>query len=186
MLIIIYRNEDNPIIRKQLASDFQTGIYHIEPVSVKATVGLGVALHRVEHLVALSIKCPTSCLVFVTILCKVIVIHEVITRVIRWVNVDHLDSTQIIFTQDFEDFEVVALDIKVFRIETSGTPIPTYTFFGARAQGHGAWRISQTSRSLFVRPRELVSFFAFAHDFVGQFCPQLIKVYCIYGVTPPI
>lgn len=42
--IIVHRNEYHPIITEQLSGHFEARIYHVEPIGVKATVGLYIAL----------------------------------------------------------------------------------------------------------------------------------------------
>ena len=81
---------------------------------MKATVGFGVALHGVDSLVALGIKQTTGLLEVLLTLGEIVVIDEVIAGVIRRVNVNHFDPTKVSFAKDFEDIEVVALDIEVF------------------------------------------------------------------------
>ena len=115
LFVIIYGNEDNSIIAQYIASDFQTRIYHIQPISMKTTVGFGVALHGVDCLVAIGIKQTTALLEVILTLSEIIVIDEVITGIIGWVNVNHLDPTEVSFSKDFEDIEIVTLNIKIFR-----------------------------------------------------------------------
>ncbi len=77
---------------------------------MKTTVAFGV-LH---HTVAFFIKLTTVSKVFICVLGEVILIHKVVTRVVRRINVNHLDFTEIGFLQQLQHFKVVTLNIEVF------------------------------------------------------------------------
>ena len=83
-LVIIYRNEDNSVVRQKVTGDFQAGIYHVEPIGMKAAIAFSVALHWVNQLVAIIIKGSTGCLEIFARLCKIVIIDEVITGIIGW------------------------------------------------------------------------------------------------------
>ena len=68
---------------------------------MEATVALGVALHGVEDLITVFIKETTVCLEFLLTLREVVVIDEVVTGIIRRVNVDHLDLAEIVLAENF-------------------------------------------------------------------------------------
>ena len=44
-----------------------------------------------------------------------VAVDEVVPRVVRGIDVDHLDVTRIRGMQELQHFEIVALDVKVFR-----------------------------------------------------------------------
>lgn len=86
---------------------------------MKATIALGVAHHRVNGLVAIIIEKAAIRLEILTRLSEVIVIDEVVTSVIRRVNVDHLDLAEIVLTENLQHVEIVALDVEIFGIPKS-------------------------------------------------------------------
>ena len=81
---------------------------------MKATIGFGVSLHGVNSLITFGIKQPTALLEVFFTLSEIIVIDEVVTCIIGRVDVNHLDPTEVSFAKNFEDIEVVALDVKIF------------------------------------------------------------------------
>ena len=101
---------------------------------------------------------------------KVIVIHTVIPRIIRWININHLHLTEIRLLKQFQHFEVVALDIEVLRI----VPIHAILLDRTerlvdRAQHFG------TSR-LLAHPVELVGFRSIFDGVIAQQLAQDVKV----------
>ena len=62
---------------------------------------------------------------------KVVGVDKIAARIIRRVNVDHLDLAEITLLQKLEDFQIVALNVEIFR----GVPITAVLFH--RAQGLG-------------------------------------------------
>lgn len=171
LLVIIYGDKNNAILRKKIASDFESRIYHIQPIGVKTTIGFGVALHGViVHLIAIGIKRSIALLELIFALSEIIIIDEVITCIIGRVNVNHLDTTEVGFAENFEDIEVIALNIKIFgRIEIN-------RFFTARAQSEIDRLVCQTGRSSFVGPGELIAFFAIVERVIRQFRAELVEV----------
>ena len=81
---------------------------------------------------------------------EVIVIHKVITRVIWWVDIDHLDLAHIGVLEQFQYFKVVTLDIEVLR------GVPIYALFGARAQRLTTRCCSLALGSPFANPSKVV------------------------------
>lgn len=137
---------------------------------MKATIGLGVALHGVDCLVAIGIKQTTALLEVILTLSEIIVIDEVITGIIRGVNVNHLDPTEICFSKDFEDIEIVALDVEIFGC------IEVHRFLTARAQGKIDRLVCKTGSSSFVRPGELIALLAVIERVVRQFRTKFVEV----------
>lgn len=121
--IFINGNEYNAIISKQVPSDFESRIYHIEPIGMETTVGLSVALHGINYKIPVLIVCAISLLKIFYIICEIISIDEVVAGVVRWVNIYHFDLTEVCFSQDFEDIEVVPLNIEIFGIEATGSAV---------------------------------------------------------------
>ncbi len=94
------RNKNNTIISEQVASDFQSRIYHIEPISMKATIAFSITLHWVNQLVAIFIEGSTGCFEVFARLCEIVIIDEVITCIIWRVYVNHLDCSEIVLTEN--------------------------------------------------------------------------------------
>lgn len=53
--------------------------------------------------------------IFACVFGKVVLVDEVIARVIRWIDVDHLDLAQIRLLQQLQRIQVVAFDEQVLR-----------------------------------------------------------------------
>lgn len=51
------RYKNNTILREQITANFKARIYHIQPAGMEATAAIGVALYRVEDLVAIFTEC---------------------------------------------------------------------------------------------------------------------------------
>ena len=101
---------------------------------------------------------------------KVIVIHEVIPRVIRRVDINHLHLTEIRLLQQFQHFEVVALDIEVLRsVPIHAILLDRTECLVDRAQHFG------TSR-LLAHPVELVGFRSIFDGIIAQQLAQDVKV----------
>ena len=164
LFIIINTYKYNTIICEQVLCQSQTRINHIQPVSMKATVAFGV-LH---HTVTFFIKLTTVSKVFICVLGEVILIHKVVTRVVRRVNVNHLDFSKIGFLQEFQHFKVVTLDIEVF----GGNCF----IFTNRTQRLVDGCIGKQNGLLLVRPSELIAFLVAVHHLAGNLLHQHILI----------
>ena len=71
---------------------------------------------------------PIAFIIFLCRLRKIIMIHKVISRVIRRVYVYHLDLAHIGVLKQLQNFEVIALDIEIL------CRVPIHTLLGARTQ----------------------------------------------------
>ena len=58
---------------------------------------------------------------------EIVSIYEIISCIIRGINIDHLDLAEVTFLQDFQDFQIIALDIEILR----GVPVATVRFYRA-------------------------------------------------------
>ncbi len=83
---------------------------------MKASVTFSIALHWVNQLVAVFIKGSACSLEITTRLCKIVVINEIISCVIGRVYINHLDLSEIIFSENFQYVKVVTLDIEIFGV----------------------------------------------------------------------
>ena len=120
--------------------------------------------------VALFIGLAAILLIFIGVLREVIVVHKVIPRVIRRVNINHLHFSKIRFPNHFQHIKVIALDVKVLRM------VEVYAFFPTRAQRLVGWRVGQVRMGFLVRPRKLITFFSVINHISRQFITQLLKV----------
>lgn len=101
---------------------------------------------------------------------KIIMIHEVITRIIRRINIYHLHLTEIRLLEQFQHFEVVALDIEVLRsVPIHAILLDRTECLVDRAQHFG------TSR-LLAHPVELVGFRSIFDGVIAQQLAQDVKV----------
>ena len=135
---------------------------------MEAAVGVHVFDKAVTFLVILAAVCQ----VFLGALGKIILIHKVVAGVVGWVNINHFDFAQIGFLQQLQHFQVIALNVQVFGIETAGGAILAHAFHHARTQRFGNGRIGQQHRLLFIRPGKLIPFILAIHhgsiDFLHQ------------------
>ena len=153
---------------------------------METTVTLGVLYHTVAVLV----KLPAVSKVLIRALGKVILIHKVITGVVRRINVDHLDFAEIGFLQELQHFEVVALNIEVFggikvhaasaaiRFSLTICPSGNCFIFANRAQRLIDRGIGKKNGLLLVRPSELIAFLVTVHHGAGNLLHQHILVDC--------
>ena len=88
---------------------------------------------------------------------KIIGIDEVVARVIRRVDINHLHLAEIAFLQELEHFQIVALDVEVFGA------VPIFAFFDAGAQRLADRLVGFHNRRLFADPRKFVCLVAVHH-----------------------
>ena len=101
---------------------------------------------------------------------KVIVIHKVIPRIIRRVDIYHLHLTEIRLLKQFQHFEVIALDIEVLRsVPIHAILLDRTERLVDRAQHFGASR-------LLAHPVELVGLRSIFHGIIAQQLAQDVKV----------
>ena len=132
---------------------------------MEAPVGIGILKQAVFALII-----HTHLLVFCFLRAHEIVsINKVISGVVGWVNVDHLDLAQIALLQELEDFQIVALDVEVFG------SIPVFAFFRTGAQRLADGLIGLHNGSLLAYPCKLIGFVALYH-IRREHLPQQIKI----------
>ena len=81
-------------------------VHHGEPFGVETALGFGVD----GETEALFVGLAGEAQVFLEALAVVVGIDEILSCVIRRVDVDHLDLTDIGFLEELEDFEIVSLN----------------------------------------------------------------------------
>jgi len=113
---------------------------------VEAPVGLGV----LEEPVAVSVHLSRVSQVFFPALLEVILINEVLSRVVRGIDIDALDFVEVGFLQYLEGLQVVPFNIQVAGI------LPVHTLFLDRPQGFVGGQVSKEHGFLFAGPGELL------------------------------
>lgn len=114
---------------------------------------------------------------------KIILIDKIVTRIIRRINVDHLDLAQIGFLQELQHFQIIALDIKVLTVKTAGCAILANTVGHHRTQRCRNGRIGRQHRLFLVRPCKLVTLFPTLHDGIGKLLPQNVKINGVFHLA---
>ena len=103
--------------------------------------------------------------------CKIIMIHKIITCIVRWININHLHLTEIRLLQQFQHFEVVALNIEVLRsVPIHAILLDRTERLADRAQHFG------TSR-LLAHPVELVGFRSIFYSIIAQQLAQGAEIH---------
>ena len=92
---------------------------------MKPSVGVGILEQAVFVLVVHS----HLCVFFFLRAHEIIGIDEVVSGIVRWVDINHLNLAEIAFLQQLENFQVVTLNVEIL----GGVPINAVLF--ARAQG---------------------------------------------------
>ena len=85
-----------------------------------------ITLRILHHTVTVLVKLSAIFKIFFCTLSEIIFIHKIISRIIRWVNINHLYFAKICFLQKFQHFKIIALNIKIFciiKIYTATTAI---------------------------------------------------------------
>ena len=116
---------------------------------METTIAFGIS----NKPIALFIILPTICKIFFATFSKIIIVNKIVTRIIRWVNINHFNFAKIGFLQKFKYVKIVAFNIKVFGI------IKINAFFFARTERCRYRRISKKDRFFLIWPSELIAFF---------------------------
>lgn len=113
---------------------------------MEATFGIGVLYQLTTF-----IKISTLSFIFFASHLKIIVINKVVARIVRRVDINHLDLASIVLAQDLERVEVVTLDIQVLG------GIPVLALLRARTQ-HLVYATARLGAGFTLsRPCELVA-----------------------------
>ena len=139
---------------------------------MEAAVAFGVCHHAVAFFVILTAVAH----VILSALCKVILINKVIARIVRRVNVNHLDLAQIGFLQELQHFQIIALNIEVLAVKTAGCTVLAHAVCHNRAQRCRNGRICRQHRLFLVRPSKLIAFLPTFYDGIGKLLPQNVKI----------
>ena len=106
---------------------------------------------------------------------ELVFVHEVVTRVVRRVNINHLDFAMIATLQELQHLEVVALDVNVVRVEGTVLAIAATALLGARAKRGGAHGLRLADGIGLARPCERIALPTLV-DLVAELQPQFIEV----------
>ena len=166
-LIIINRNKNNPILRQQRTSNHKSWINHITPIRMETSTRLSV----LEIFVSQFIHSATCLVILFRRHSKIIMIDKVVTRIIGRVDIDHLHLAHIRTLQQFQHFEVVALDIEVFGI----VPIQGILHHRTECLVYGS--SSFCLGGILTNPAKFVGLTAFIHRIIAQQLAQGIEVH---------
>ena len=100
---------------------------------------------------------------------EVVGINEVVAGIIRRVNIDHLDLAEIALLQDFQDFQIIALNIEILR----GVPVAAVGFHGAQRFRDRPRRFGHSR--LFTNPCKFIALVA-VHHIPAQKLLQNLKI----------
>ena len=130
-----------------------------------------ICLCVLNHPVTLFIEDPSSLIFFTLRAMKVIMIHKIITCIIWRVNINHLDLAHIGVLEQFQHFEVVALDVKVLGL------LPIHTFLRTRTQRLVDRCCSLLQGGSFTNPREVIDFGIVFHGVVSKQQTEFVEVH---------
>ncbi len=166
IFIIINRNKYHPILSQQRTSHHQARINHRAPIRMVSTIRIRIFDKAITQFIHISSK-----QVFLRLRTgKIIMIHKVIPRIIRRVDIYHLHLTEIRLLEQFQHFEVVALNIEVLRsVPIHAILLDRTERLVDRAQHFG------TSR-LLAHPVELVGLRSILNGIIAQQLAQDVKV----------
>ena len=97
--VIVDRDEDDAVLAKQITSQEEAWIHHIQPVAMLMPAGIG-AQPVIPHNVTLIIGDARLRLITAACLLEVIIVDEIITGIVGRINIDHLDLAVIRLVQD--------------------------------------------------------------------------------------
>ncbi len=137
---------------------------------MEATIRFCIAYHWVNGLISILIKQTAYFLKICTSLCKVVIIYKIITRIIRWVYVNHLYLAKIGLSKYLQHLKIISLYIKILSI------IKIHTLLFARTQSHSSWCIRFPNCLALIRPCKLIAFLTFSHNFIAKLRLQFFKV----------
>ena len=143
---------------------------------MKTAIALRIQFQLANDLVALIIVVSAGGVPFLIPNSKFIIINKVIPRIIRRINIDHLDLAQIGLLQEFQYFQIIALDIEVFTVKAAGRAVLANAICHNGTQGCRDGRICRQHRLFLIRPCKLVALLPTLHDGIGKLLPQNVKI----------
>ena len=133
---------------------------------METAIAFGILHHAVSVLIELSAVCQ----VFLRALGKIVLIHEVVARIVGWININNFNLTKIGLLQELQHFQIIALDIEIFGV------VKIHAFPTAGAQRFGNGSVCKQDRLLLVRPCKLIPFLSAIHHLDGDLLHQHILV----------
>jgi len=97
-------------------------------------------------------------------------INKVISRIVRWVDINHLHLTEIRLLKEFEYFEVVTLDIKILSI------VPVNAIFLNWAKSLVCWAQNLGTCSLLANPVKRVCLGSILNRIIAKQLAQNLKI----------
>ena len=139
---------------------------------MKATVALGIRDHAITGFIVL----PAARKILGCTLRKVILIDKVIAGIVGRINVYHLDLAKVGLLQQFQDFQIIALNVEVLAVNAAGRTVLPDTVRNHRAES-GSNRCIRRKHGLpLIRPSELIALLAPLHNAVRELLPEHIKI----------
>lgn len=108
----------------------------------------------------------------------IIQVYKITTRVIWRVDINHFDLAHIGVLEQFQHFEVVALDVEVLCL------VPIHTFLWTRTQRLVDRCCSLLQGGSFTNPREVIDFGIVFHGVVSKQQPEFVEIY--YATDFPV
>ena len=123
-----------------------------------------------HELAAFFVHLPGFFQIFILYPSEIILVNKVVTRVVRRIDVDHLDLAEVGLLEELEGIQVIALDKQILR------GIKIHALFPAGAQGFGDGRVGGQQRLPFPWPVEVVALLRAFDDMPRKFLAEQIEV----------
>ena len=101
--------EDDAVVAQQVARKPKAGVHHVQPVSVVSAGGFRVGRRPAPVRVGL----PGQLEVVRYTITEVVAVYEVVARIVRRIDVDHLDLPVILVEQHLQNLQVVPFDQEI-------------------------------------------------------------------------
>ena len=141
---------------------------------MKSSVALSILNKPVSFLIYLA---AVISIIFRTFR-KIIFIDEIIPRVIRRIDVNHLHFSEIGFLEKFKGIQIIAFNVNVLGVSSARCSISPDGLFLFKAQCLCNRCICQNDRLSLVGPCELVTFLSIVNDLCIDFLHQNIFIDC--------
>ena len=148
---------------------------------METPIRIGILLHPITHIIIVT----TDPHILLSTLGKVIVIYEIISRIVGWIDIDHLHLAKISLLEQLQHIEIVPLDVEVFAVERTRRAVSPDTVRHDGAQRHRNRRVRREDRLPLVGPCERIALLAPLHDLAGQLLPQHIEVDRLHDLPVP-
>ena len=106
---------------------------------------------------------------------EIVLVDKVVARVVRGVDVDHLDLAVIAALQELQHLKVVALDVDVVGVERAVLAVAATALFNARPKRCRARDLRLADGVGLAWPRERIALLALV-DLVAKLQPQFVEV----------